>query len=46
MNKPRIRAALAAVLALAASPDGFTVADMTAKVHAMTGQTHATCNTR
>lgn len=28
------------------SPDGFTVADMTAKVHAMTGQTHATCNTR
>ena len=46
MNKPRIRAALAAVLALAASPGGFTVADMTAKVHAMTGQTHATCNTR
>ena len=34
------------MLALAASPDGFTVADMTAKVHAMTGQTHATCNTR
>ena len=46
VNKPRIRAALAAVLALAASPDGFTVADMTAKVHAMTGQTHATYNTR
>jgi hypothetical protein len=46
VNKPRIRAALAAVLALAASPDGFTVADMTAKVHAMTGQAHATCNTR
>ncbi len=42
----RIRAALAAVLALAASPDGFTVADMTAKVHAMTGQAHATYNTR
>ncbi len=38
VNKPRIRAALAAVLALAPSPDGFTVADMTAKVHAMTGQ--------
>ena len=38
VNKPRIRAALAAVLALAASPDGFTVADMTARVHAMTGQ--------
>jgi hypothetical protein len=46
VNKPRIRAALAAVLALAASPGGFTVADMTAKVHAMTGQTHATCNIR
>ena len=46
VNKPRIRAALAAVLALAASPDGFTVADMTAKVHAMTGQDHATYNTR
>jgi hypothetical protein len=46
VNKPRIRAAMAAVLALAPSPDGFTVADMTAKVHAMTGQTHATYNTR
>src|SRR6266540_2114988 len=46
VNKPRIRAALAAVLALAPSPDGFTVADMTAKVHAMTGQTHAAYNTR
>ena len=34
------------MLALAPSPDGFTVADMTAKVHAMTGQTHATYNTR
>jgi hypothetical protein len=46
VNKPRIRAALAAVLALAASPDGFTVADMTARVHTMTGQAHATYNTR
>ena len=46
VNKPRIRAALAAVLALAASPGGFTVAGMTAKVHAMTGQTHASYNTR
>ena len=34
------------MLALAASPDGFTLADMTAEVHAMTGQTHATYNTR
>ncbi len=39
LNKPRIRAALAAVLALSASPAGFTVADLTRKVHAMTGQT-------
>jgi hypothetical protein len=39
LNKPRIRAALAAVLALAAAPAGFTVADLAAKVHAMTGQT-------
>ena len=46
VNKPRIRAALAAVLALAPAPGGFTVADMTAKVHAMTGQTHATYNIR
>ncbi len=38
MNKPRIRAVLQAVLALAAVPDGFTVADLTAKVCAMTGQ--------
>ena len=46
VNKPRIRAALAAVLALAPAPDGFTVAEMAAKVHAMTGQDHATYNTR
>lgn len=37
-NKPRTRAALAAVLALAISPEGFTVADLTAKVRALTGQ--------
>jgi hypothetical protein len=46
VSKPSIRAALAAVLALAASPDGFTVADMTAKVHTMTGQAHTTYKTR
>jgi hypothetical protein len=34
LNRPRIRAALAAVLALAAAPDGFTVADLAAKVQA------------
>ncbi len=38
MNKPRIRAALAAALALAAAPHGFTVADLTAKVRLMSGQ--------
>jgi hypothetical protein len=42
LNKPRIRATLAAVLALAAAPGGFTVADLTAKVHTMTGHTDYT----
>ena len=39
LNKPRTRAALAAVLALSAAPGGFTVADLAAKVQAMGGQT-------
>lgn len=39
LNKPRSRAALSAVLALSATSDGFTVAEFTAKVHAMTGHT-------
>ncbi len=39
LNKPRIRAALSAVLALSAASGGFTVAEFTAKVHAMTGHT-------
>jgi hypothetical protein len=39
LNKPRIRAALAAVLALSAAPGGFTVADLAAKVQAMSGPT-------
>ena len=38
LNKPRIRAALSAALALAAVPHGFTVAEFTAKVRSMTGQ--------
>jgi hypothetical protein len=38
VNKPRSRAALAAALALAIAPGGFTVADFTAKVRDMTGQ--------
>jgi hypothetical protein len=37
LNKPRIRAALSAVLALSPASDGFTVAEFTDKVHAMTG---------
>jgi hypothetical protein len=39
LNKPRIRAALSAALALAPAPAGFTVAEFTAKVCAMTRQT-------
>ena len=38
MNKPLIRIALQAALALTAAPAGFTVADPTAKICAMTGQ--------
>jgi hypothetical protein len=38
LNKPRIRAALAAVVALAPAPGGFTVAQLAARVHTMTGQ--------
>jgi hypothetical protein len=38
LNKPRIRAALAAALALAAASRGFTVAEFTAKVADMHGQ--------
>ena len=36
LNKPRIRAALSAALALAAAPNGFTIADFTAKVRHLT----------
>lgn len=39
MNLPRVRSALAAALALAVAPAGFTVAQFTAQVRAMTGQT-------
>ena len=41
MNRPRTRTALAAVLALASSPTGFTVGELTTKARAMTGQTPA-----
>jgi hypothetical protein len=37
-NKPRMRAALEAVLALAPSPKGFTIAEFASRVRAITGQ--------
>jgi len=37
LNRPRMRDALAAGLALAPAPNGFTVAEFAAKVHALTG---------
>jgi hypothetical protein len=42
LNKPRTRTTLAAVVALAAAPDGFTVVDLAAKVHAASGHTDYT----
>jgi hypothetical protein len=39
LNKPRTRAVLAAALALAPTPNGFTIADLATKVHTMTGNT-------
>ena len=44
LNKPRIRAALSAALALAAAPRGFTAAEFTTRVQSMTG--HAGYTTR
>jgi len=38
LNKPRMRNTLRALLALAAAPEGFTVADLAARVRKMTGQ--------
>ena len=38
LNKPQIRAALSAALALAAAPRGFTIAEHAARVGQMTGQ--------
>ncbi len=40
LNKPRMRDALRAALALAPAPNGFTVAEFAAKVHALTGVDH------
>lgn len=41
LNRPRMRWAMAAVAALSAAPDGFTVADLAARVQSMTGQAEA-----
>jgi hypothetical protein len=41
LNKQRMRDALSAVLALAPTPRGFTVGELAAKVHAMTGRSAA-----
>jgi hypothetical protein len=46
LNKPRRRNALKAVLALAPTPNGFTVAEFTAKLHAMTGTSSAAYSIR
>ena len=46
INQPRARAALAATLALAVAPQGFTVTQFTTQVHAMTGQTPDCYSTR
>jgi hypothetical protein len=46
LNKERIRNALAAVLALAASPRGFTVAEFSDKVRDLTGQDEHAYSTR
>ncbi len=42
LDKSRSRTTLAAVTALAANPQGFTVAEVVAKVHALTGNTDYT----
>jgi hypothetical protein len=46
LNKPRLRNALSALLALAAAPHGFSVTQFAAKVRAMTGQTDTDYTTR
>jgi hypothetical protein len=46
LNKPRMRNALAAALALAVSPTGFTVGQFTDKVRTLTGQTDHDYTTR
>ena len=40
LNRPRMRDALRAALALAPAPNRFTVTEFVAKVHALTGVDH------
>lgn len=46
INRPRTRTVLAAVLALASSPTGFTVAELTTKARTMTGLTPSSYTVR
>jgi len=46
LNRPRMHHALAAVLALAAAPNGFTVTQFAEQVHTTTGQTPDSYTTR
>jgi len=46
LNRPRMRSAMAAVLALSAAPEGFTVADLAARVQAMTGRSETDYTSR
>lgn len=46
LDQLRMRNVLGAVSALATAPKGFTVAEMAAKVHAMTGHSHADYSVR
>lgn len=46
LNRPRMHHALAAVLALAAAPNGFNVTQFAEQVHTMTGQTSDSYTTR
>ncbi|MGB9306277.1 MAG: hypothetical protein WCB92_22125 [Mycobacterium sp.] len=46
LNRPRMHEALRGVLALAPAPNGFTVAEFAAKVHALTGADDSAYNVR
>lgn len=46
LNRPRMHEALRGVLALAPAPNGFTVAELATKVHALTGADDSAYNVR